>query len=82
MLKTKTCSKCKLTKEVSEFNRDNKAADGRCSQCRSCQRIKMLVWKENNRDKLYAAKKKYRDKNSVMPTKNQDAQNTVLEDNI
>lgn len=34
--KSKTCSRCKLAKDVSEFHRETKAKDGFQSRCKKC----------------------------------------------
>jgi hypothetical protein len=62
-MEVKTCSKCRVEKELGEFNKYNKSKDGYGSRCRSCQsayyqankeRIeeKKRVWKAANPEKV------------------------------
>jgi 5-methylcytosine-specific restriction endonuclease McrA len=46
---TKTCTKCNHTKELSEFNKQAKAKDGHCTQCRSCSSKRYKNWHKDNR---------------------------------
>jgi hypothetical protein len=47
----KTCSTCKIEKELSEFTKDKSKRDGFHSQCKSC--------KKENREKNKERKKEY-----------------------
>jgi hypothetical protein len=55
----KTCNKCKLEKELSEFVKDNNKKDGLKTQCKTC--TKQL--RENNKEKLNEYSKKYNELN-------------------
>ena len=68
----KTCSKCKIEKELSEFNKDKSKKDGLHTQCISCKKEyvknnkdKIKEYYQNNKDK----RKKY-DKNYYQNNKN------------
>ena len=58
--KTKTCTKCSVTKELSEFNNDVTTKDGHKPSCRKCHK----EYKDANKDKAaayYQANKEYFD---------------------
>ncbi|MDP8212334.1 MAG: HNH endonuclease [Candidatus Zapsychrus exili] len=54
---TKTCSKCKVEKSVSEFYKRKSSLDGRRSNCKSC----VKEYQEKNKDKIFLIKKQYRE---------------------
>lgn len=47
----KTCTKCKLTKEISDFNWKSKSAGIRSSQCKSCHKAYRDKHYYDNREK-------------------------------
>ena len=70
----KTCTKCKEVKELDQFYKCSAREGGLHSQCKSCKadgdrsyrnrnvvrlKIKARTWKEENRDKVNAIKRKY-----------------------
>ena len=55
----KTCSKCKVEKDESEFSKNKSSADSLNSRCRSCAKD----YREKNKDKLSAYYKDYHAKN-------------------
>lgn len=74
----KKCSRCKVEKPLSDFNKKAAAKDGHRAQCRQCQKsegssyyesnkerviARTGEYKKNNRVKVEAAAKKWRDKN-------------------
>ena len=61
----KTCTKCKQTKAFTEFNKRSRSRDGLSYRCRMCHNIASLTWGQNNRDKVHASQKKYRDKPEI-----------------
>lgn len=63
----KTCSSCKETKDLSEFNRQSSNRDGYCTQCRVCRSAKKKAWKKANPDKVKAEKQRYRRSNPEFP---------------
>jgi hypothetical protein len=58
----KTCSKCKITKEIFEFNRNKNNLDGYQYECKLCnaERISKYMKSENNRKKRKEYLKKYK----------------------
>ena len=48
---TKTCSKCKIKKDISLFYRDNYKANGRQSHCKICHNKITMTWRKANPDK-------------------------------
>jgi hypothetical protein len=56
MTQTKQCTKCKETKELTEFYQNKSSKDGFITRCKACIR----VYQKNNRDKINAAKRKKR----------------------
>lgn len=54
----KTCSKCKIEKELFEFTKHKKSKDGFYCQCKPCKK----EWKVNNKDKVNKEKKQYTEK--------------------
>ena len=49
-MKTKTCTKCKQDKELTEFNRDRSKKDGRYTYCKVCHRAKQKNWVTSNHE--------------------------------
>lgn len=58
MLTEKQCSTCKLVKQSDKFYKTHKVKSGLSSQCKLCHSI----WAKNNKEKVKAAKDKYRSK--------------------
>jgi len=56
-VETKVCSKCKLEKKLTEFNKQSRVKCGLRSNCRECQRKESKKYKLENKDKI----KKYND---------------------
>lgn len=52
---TKTCTKCKTEKPLTDFYKDSAAPDGKRFHCKGCQKIFANRWKVSNPD--YAATK-------------------------
>lgn len=50
----KTCSKCKNTKPLSEFNTDKFKKSGFTSQCKACRSESSAKWRKNNPEKVKA----------------------------
>jgi hypothetical protein len=74
----KTCSKCKETKELTEYHKDKNSKDRLCCMCKVCacniskhyyenNKEKATIlnkkWKENNKEKVKESRKKWRDNN-------------------
>ena len=63
MTDTKTCSRCKVEKPLTEFYKNCDGKGGLKSQCKTCVRAANKLWRENNREKDRAAKKLWRENN-------------------
>jgi hypothetical protein len=48
----KICTKCKETKQITDFCKDKYKKDGYCCWCKICDRIRKDKWRKNNKDKL------------------------------
>mgnify|MGYP000607183366 CR=1 FL=1 len=70
----KTCSKCKITKELSEFSNNKNEKDGIQRECKQCQkeyRLKNIdeikrkkkIYRDNNKEKKALTDKLYRENN-------------------
>lgn len=62
-MKTKVCTKCKIRKPVSDFNKDKSKKDGYYSSCKECSKKSDKEYKQNNKHKIDAYQKEYRQKN-------------------
>ena len=60
----KTCSRCNLDKEFTEFIERKSAKDGFRNQCKKCLAIIAKEWKLNNKEKVLQNRKKDYAKNS------------------
>jgi hypothetical protein len=58
----KTCSCCKLPKDIGEFGRNIRSPDGRHWYCRACNNKKQREWKKANVDKVKRWRKGYVDR--------------------
>jgi hypothetical protein len=70
----KTCTKCKIEKNESEFSKDKHKKSGRVSQCKKCINLRQNLKNSNNREKareysriwrlknLESERKRYRDR--------------------
>lgn len=54
----KSCSVCKVFKSLDEFAKDNRATDGRASNCKECQSIKRKAWADKQETKPKASEAK------------------------
>ena len=62
-MKTKVCSRCKVEKLLSEFNKNKSKKDGLSTECKPCDRLMSREWFMNNRDKRKEAESLWRSKN-------------------
>ena len=71
---TKVCSKCKITKTLSEFSKDKSRKDGYDLRCKSCRKeqhqnnkeannVRSQQYYQDNLDKVKETRKKYRENN-------------------
>ena len=51
-MKTKECSKCRVEKDIKEFNKKRAASDGLSSWCRSCKNSDAVKKKREKRSKM------------------------------
>lgn len=51
----KTCCRCKVSKEESEFVIDRRTPDGKTGACKECRKNYQQIWYYNNLDKVKAA---------------------------
>jgi hypothetical protein len=70
----KTCTKCKIEKELTEFNQDKRKIGGLLSQCKSCKKeyeknnkekrkLQTKEYWKNNKENLKEKRKQYRENN-------------------
>lgn len=59
----KTCSRCKKEMELSNFPPQSKTKDGLDYRCKSCAAAYKQAWAERNRDKVKAAKDRWKKNN-------------------
>lgn len=55
-MEDKTCTKCKVTKNVNEFYKNKK-------QCKTCMNVQLQQYRDKNKEKINLTIKKCRDKN-------------------
>lgn len=60
---TKSCSRCKIEKPITEFYSDKQKRDGFSCQCRSCIKIRQYQYRRLNPDKVKKIGKKSRQNN-------------------
>lgn len=60
----KTCTKCKQTLSVSEFNKRNASKDGLSFKCRHCALFDIREWRTKNPEYSKNQSRKWREKNS------------------
>lgn len=58
-MKNKICSRCQITKEISEFYSDKRASDGLSCHCKKCQNKATIESRNKNRKKWDLYSKKY-----------------------
>ena len=47
---TKICTKCKIEKELKNFNRQARSKDGYQQWCKKCKAEHKVVWRDNTKD--------------------------------
>ena len=60
---TKTCTKCKQDKELTEFSRKKASKDGLQGPCKICAKLYVKAWYNANSDREKAKKNTYRKAN-------------------
>ncbi len=66
----KTCTKCKMTKEKTEFHKRSRGKDGIHPSCKICENARTTAWASANRARSNANKDKYRFANPEKVTAN------------
>jgi hypothetical protein len=56
------CSKCKISKEVSEFSERKNSKDGLNRKCKKCVNETKSIWASNNVDKIILSREKRKEK--------------------
>jgi hypothetical protein len=64
-METKICTKCCVTKNICDFNKDKYSKTGLMSICKDCKKIKNLKYRTSNITKYKEMQKKYRDSNKL-----------------
>lgn len=59
MADIKKCSKCSLSKELSEFNKDKSKSDGYYSSCKLCHKKRWKNYYENNKERVLESNTAY-----------------------
>jgi hypothetical protein len=49
---TKVCSKCKISKPISEFNKNKSKWDGLSTECKKCCKLANIQYRKNNPEKI------------------------------
>lgn len=62
-MKNKTCTKCKETKPVSEFYKNQKLKDGLTYECMVCTKERQRRYREANKEKQTERLRKYYEEN-------------------
>jgi len=62
-MQQKRCSKCGLTKAVSQFRKNVRSKDGLRSECKACTAVYDKKWREAHREQHAASDKQYREAN-------------------
>lgn len=74
----KTCARCKIEKEESEFNKASSRKDGLCPYCRICKSLESKKYNTENREKCREKLRKWREEN---PQKNTEYSQVYREKN-
>jgi len=59
----KTCTKCNIEKEYSDFYKFNRSKDGYTSHCKECRKKEVKKYREENKEKISVGLKLWRHKN-------------------
>lgn len=78
----KTCSKCKLEKEFSEFSKQKKGKNGLRSSCKECIKIERKIYVKENKEKIYVKTKRYNLDNYEIKKEKRKEYNKINKDKI
>lgn len=59
----KTCNKCNIEKDISDFYKSKSSSDGLYSSCKDCDRLRRMEYYESNRLSIIEKKKEYVENN-------------------
>ncbi len=59
----KTCVRCGAVKQITEFYRHKRSADGRNSYCQECSRSYAREWKKNNPERVNEGRLRWKEAN-------------------
>ncbi len=59
-METKICSRCKLDKDISEFNKNPDRKCGIKPECKDCRKLVVDEYRRKNREKLNEKNRLYR----------------------
>ena len=59
----KTCNKCNIEKDISDFYKSKSSSDGLYSSCKDCDRLRRMEYYESNRLSIIKKKKEYVENN-------------------
>lgn len=58
----KTCNKCKIEKPLDKFFKDKHCSDGHYSICKSCKKLGVYKWRDNNKEKYNKSQRDFQAK--------------------
>lgn len=64
-MESKICTKCKIEKELCEFNKNSQRKDGYSLYCKNCRKIDTKKYRELNREKLLISSSNFRKENPL-----------------
>jgi len=62
-MNTKVCCRCKIEKEINDFNKNKSIKDGYSRVCRCCENVRLKIYRENNKEKMKEKYKRDKEKN-------------------
>jgi len=74
----KTCKRCLIEKNITEFGNNKNEKDGKSIYCSNCELIRGREYREKNKDKVNQSAKKWREDN---PEKYKETINRYIEKN-
>jgi len=64
-MESKICTKCKIEKELCEFNKNSQKEDGHSLYCKECRKVYSKKYRELNHKKLLKSSADFREKNPI-----------------
>ena len=81
-IKYKVCTTCKLTKPLSEFNKDRSTKDGHDCRCRDCSKARNRQYQATHKETCAKAKKRYLEANKEKVAAKQKAYREAHRDEL